>query len=49
MQEDTNFDGKPDVWEDYDEIEALVKRAKDLDFDGTPDFTDVVGNAEKDT
>ena len=49
VQEDTNFDGKPDLWEEYDEIEALVKRSKDLDFDGTPDFTDVVGNTEKDS
>ncbi|MCM2285902.1 MAG: hypothetical protein NDI81_14045 [Desulfobacula sp.] len=49
VEEDTNFDGKPDLWEEYDDIEALVKRSKDLDFDGTPDFTDVVGNAEKDS
>ena len=39
----------PKKREEYDEIEALVKRSKDLDFDGTPDFTDVVGNTEKDS
>ncbi len=49
VQEDTNFDGKPDLWEEYDDIESLVKRSKDLDFDGTPDFTDIVGNTEKDS
>lgn len=49
VEEDTNFDGKPDLWEAYDDIEALVKRSKDLDFDGIPDFTDIVGNTEKDS
>lgn len=49
VQEDTNFDGKPDLWEEYDDIESLVKRSRDLDFDGIPDFTDIVGNTEKDS
>jgi len=49
VQEDTNFDGKPDLWEDYDEIEALVKRAKDLDSDGTPDYTDIARDVDKDS
>ncbi|MBU2628684.1 MAG: hypothetical protein KKE61_08705, partial [Proteobacteria bacterium] len=42
VQEDTNLDGKPDLWEIYDETQAVVKRERDLDFDGTPDFVDVV-------
>jgi len=29
--------GKPDVWEEYDDTEALIKRKRDLDFDGRPD------------
>jgi antitoxin component YwqK of YwqJK toxin-antitoxin module len=40
VEEDTNQDGKPDLWETYDTTETLVKRKKDLDFDGIPDFTD---------
>jgi len=46
VEEDTNLDGKPDLWESYDETQAVVKREKDLDFDGTPDFVDVVENAD---
>jgi hypothetical protein len=40
VEEDTNKDGKPDLWETYDESEALIKREKDLDFDGKPDIVD---------
>jgi hypothetical protein len=40
VEEDTNEDGKPDVWETYDEAEALIKREKDLDFDGYPDIAE---------
>ena len=43
MEEDTNADGKPDLWEEYDESEALVKRASDLDFDGKPDIEEKAG------
>ncbi len=46
VREDTNLDGKPDLWEVYDETQAIVKREKDLDFDGTPDFVDIVEDAE---
>ncbi|WDP84379.1 MAG: hypothetical protein HUN05_03795 [Desulfobacter sp.] len=38
VEEDSNQDGQPDLWETYDENETLVKREKDLDFDGRPDF-----------
>ena len=38
IEEDTNGDGKPDIWEEYDEAEALIKRKRDLDFDGEPDI-----------
>jgi antitoxin component YwqK of YwqJK toxin-antitoxin module len=48
VEEDTNKDGKPDLWEAYDETQAVVKREKDLDFDGKPDFTDIVKQAEQD-
>jgi len=40
VQEDNNKDGKPDLWEESDETQAVVKREKDLDFDGIPDFVD---------
>ncbi len=49
MQEDTNYDGKPDLWEEYDETRAVVKRKKDLDFDGMPDFVDLIEKTEKDS
>jgi len=39
-EEDTNGDGKPDLWEAYDESEALLKRSRDLDFDGIPDIVE---------
>jgi hypothetical protein len=38
VEEDTNADGKPDLWEEYDKSEALVKRSKDLNLDGKPDI-----------
>jgi len=38
VSEDTNGDSRPDVWEDYDASETLVKRKKDLDFDGVADI-----------
>ncbi len=38
VEEDTNGDGKMDVWEYYDQSEALVRKAQDLDFDGEPDL-----------
>jgi hypothetical protein len=47
VQEDTNLDGKPDLWEAYDETQAIVKREKDLDFDGTPDFIDIIEDIDK--
>jgi len=49
VQEDTNYDGKPDLWEEYDETRAVVKREKDLDFDGMPDFVDLIEKTEKDS
>ncbi|MCD4677578.1 MAG: hypothetical protein K8S18_16525 [Desulfobacula sp.] len=49
VQEDTNQDGKPDLWEEYDETQAVVKRQKDLDFDGMPDFVDLIEKAEQDS
>jgi hypothetical protein len=36
---DTNYDGKPDVWEIYDEGK-LERRGVDLDFDGHVDRWD---------
>ena len=36
--EDTNCDGRPDVWEEFDEAEEMLRRSKDLDFDGVPDI-----------
>jgi hypothetical protein len=38
VEEDSNADGKIDVWEYYDQSEALVRKAQDLDFDGEPDL-----------
>lgn len=40
IEEDTNRDGRPDLWETYDAAEQLVWRARDLDFDGSPDLED---------
>ena len=48
VKEDINKDGKPDLWEKYNESEILVKRSKDLNFDGTPDIKDnTVGQVRK--
>ncbi len=38
VHEDSNGDGMPDIWETYDAGEHLVKREKDLDYDGKPDL-----------
>jgi hypothetical protein len=43
VAEDTDGDGRPDLWEAYDEAEALVKRSKDLNGDGRPDVEETVG------
>ncbi len=43
VEEDTNADGEPDLWEEYDESEALVNHSKDLNFDGKPDFEEKSG------
>ncbi len=37
VTEDKNKDGKPDIWETYDEAEILVSVRQDLDYDGAPD------------
>ena len=47
MAEDTNADGQPDLWETYDEAEALVERSKDLNFDGVPDLVDGVSQNQE--
>ena len=36
--EDTNYDGKPDVWEEFGAAEEMIRRSKDLNFDGIPDM-----------
>ena len=38
VEEDSNGDGTIDIWEYYDQSEALVRTSKDLDFDGEPDL-----------
>jgi hypothetical protein len=43
VAEDTDGDGRPDLWEDYDEAEALVKRSRDFNGDGRPDVEETVG------
>jgi hypothetical protein len=43
VEEDTNGDGKADLWEEYDESEALVKRSRDLNLDGKPDVEEMGG------
>jgi len=40
MQKDHTGDGKPDLCEEHDKSEALVKRSRDLNFDGEPDTVD---------
>jgi hypothetical protein len=38
VEEDTNADGKVDLWETYDEAEVLVSTRQDFDYDGVPDM-----------
>ena len=38
LKRDANGDGKSDLWEEYDQSEALVSRSRDLNFDGKPDI-----------
>ena len=38
VEEDRNQDGRPDLWEHYDESEAMTSRMEDLDFDGKADI-----------
>lgn len=38
VEEDRNLDGKLDLWEVYNDLEMLVYRSEDLDFDGTADI-----------
>ena len=40
VEVDTNADRKPDLWEEYDESEAIVKRSIDINFDGRPDIVE---------
>ncbi len=49
VKEDTTLDGRPDLWETYDETQAMVKRERDLDFDGIPDFVEMIEQAETDS
>jgi antitoxin component YwqK of YwqJK toxin-antitoxin module len=49
VKEDTTLDGKPDLWETYDKTQAMVKRERDLDFDGIPDFVETIEQAETDS
>jgi antitoxin component YwqK of YwqJK toxin-antitoxin module len=49
VKEDTTLDGKPDLWETYDETRAIVKRERDLDYDGIPDFVEMIEQAENDS
>jgi hypothetical protein len=46
VEEDSDGDGRPDIWEEYDETEALVRRSRDLDHDGKPDLTDFERTAQ---
>jgi hypothetical protein len=45
IEEDTDGNGKPDLWEEYDQAEALVKRSKDLNDDGQPDMEETINEA----
>ncbi len=38
VEEDRNRDGRPDLWEYYNSDQSVVRREKDLDFDGTADI-----------
>ena len=38
VEEDRNRDGRPDLWEYYNSDQAVARREKDLDFDGTADI-----------
>jgi antitoxin component YwqK of YwqJK toxin-antitoxin module len=49
VKEDTTLDGNPDLWETYDDTQAIVKRERDLDYDGIPDFVEMIEQAETDS
>jgi hypothetical protein len=38
VEEDSNREGKADLWETYEGDEQMILRKKDLDFDGTADI-----------
>jgi len=38
VEEDRNRDGRPDLWEFYNADQVVVRREKDVDFDGTADI-----------
>ena len=38
IRRDTTGDGSADVWEIYGENQQLLKRSKDLDYDGVADI-----------
>ncbi|XPV76837.1 MAG: hypothetical protein ACNI27_02640 [Desulfovibrio sp.] len=38
VEEDTNADGKSDIWEEYDTKGNITASAKDMDYDGEPDL-----------
>lgn len=42
MEEDTNGDGKPDLWEEYDRSESLIRRSRDMNLDGNPDTVEEI-------
>jgi antitoxin component YwqK of YwqJK toxin-antitoxin module len=44
VEEDSNGDGKTDIWEYFDSSEALICRKEDLDHDGTPDLVRETSN-----
>ena len=46
VEEDANMDGAPDIWEAYDASETIVKREKDIDFDGKPDLVEYEATPE---
>jgi antitoxin component YwqK of YwqJK toxin-antitoxin module len=46
MEQDLNFDGKPDVWRIYDASRTLTKQKMDMDFDGKIDSTTIFENGQ---
>lgn len=40
MEQDTDKDGKPDLWEEYKKSETLIRRSREINLDRKPDIVE---------